>query len=76
MAVEDCLGVVSRWIRRSVRDMMWAAYNKLWQEWLSLLQQAVVEQEGPKVRLLVLYFVSRNIEEGVLVSVVELKLAG
>lgn len=56
--------------------MTWAAYNKLWQEWLSLLQQAVVEQEGPKVRLLVLYFVSRNLEEGVLVSVVERKLAG
>lgn len=49
LAVEDCFGAVSGWIIRSVSEAMWAAYSKVWQEWLSLVHWAEVDQEGPEV---------------------------
>lgn len=64
------------WIRQSVSEATWAAYSKVWQEWLALMQQLEMDQEGPEVRLLVLYFILRNLENEVSVSVLEKKLAG
>lgn len=69
------LGVISGWIRRSVTEATWAAYSKVWQEWLTLIHQSDMDQDGPEVRLLVLYFVSRNLENGVSVSILDKKLA-
>lgn len=63
-AVEDCTGIVSVWIQRLVSETTWAAYNKVWQEWAALGRITGVNTEGQEVRLLVLYFFSRNMEEG------------
>lgn len=57
-------------------DATWAAYNRVWQEWVSLLRQVQEGHEDRDLRLLVLYFVSRNFEDGVSVSGIEKKLAG
>lgn len=57
-------------------ETTWTAYSKVWQEWLEMLRLAGVEQGDLEVRLVVLYFVSRNMEQGVSVSALERKLAG
>lgn len=51
------------------------AYVKVWREWADLIQEAGVEKDGSEVRLLVLYFASRHIENGVAVSSIEKKMA-
>lgn len=56
-------------------EATWAAYNKVWHEWLTLIQQLDVDQDGPEVRLSVLYFVSLNLESRVSVSVLDKKLS-
>lgn len=76
MAVEDSIRVVSGWLRKSVSVATWAAYSKVWQEWQELVQVARADPEGPDVRLLVIYFLSRNMENGVSRYALGKKLVG
>ena len=74
--MEDSVGIVSSWIRKSVSVGTWAAYEKVWLEWQALIREAAVDPAGPEVRGLVLYFVARNMEAGVSQSMLDKKLAG
>lgn len=53
-----------------------AHYTKVWKEWLLMVQEARIGKDRAEVRLWVLYFVSRNMERGGLVSAIERKMAG
>ncbi|XP_040216858.1 integrase/recombinase xerD homolog [Rana temporaria] len=76
VAVADSIGIISTWIKKSVSAGTWAAYEKVWLEWSSLVKESEVHLSGPEVRTLVWYFLSRNIEAGVSQSVLDKKLAG
>lgn len=54
----------------------WAAYTKVWKEWLAFTQLAGAKLGGSEMRLLMVCFVSRHMEEGGSVSAIERKLAG
>ncbi|XP_077349935.1 integrase/recombinase xerD homolog [Lithobates pipiens] len=72
--VEACVGRVSGWIRRSVSGGTWSAYERTWNEWEALCEQ--VQADVRDHRLLVLYFVARNLEDGISVASLGRKLAG
>ncbi|XP_077309871.1 integrase/recombinase xerD homolog [Lithobates pipiens] len=72
--VEACVGRVSGWIRRSVSGGRWSAYERTWNEWEALCGQVQADMRGH--RLLVLYFVARNLEDGISVASLGRKLAG
>lgn len=55
-------------------ESTWSAYVKVWREWLGLVRESGAEDDGGELRLLVLYFVSRNMENGVGVSSIGKKL--
>lgn len=76
MAVVDRFGALTRWIRGSVSWSTWGAYEKVWNEGWALVRQVGVDPVAVEVRLLVIYFVSRNLEQGVSVSAMDRKLAG
>lgn len=76
MAVVDRFGALAKWIRGSVSVSMWGAYEKVCNEWWALVRQVRVDPGAEEVRLLVIYFVSRNLEQGVSVSGMDRKLAG
>lgn len=75
-AVVDRLGPLARWIKGSVSVSTWGAYEKVWSEWWALVSQVGVDPGVGDVRLLVVYFVSRNLEQGVSVSMMDRKLTG
>lgn len=56
-------------------ESTWSAYVKVWGEWLRLVRESGAEDDRGELRLLVLYFVSRNMENGVGVSSIGKKLA-
>lgn len=76
LAMEDSAGIVSRWIRNSVSWATWAAYERMWLEWRALVREAGVDLMSQEVRLLVLYFLARNMKAGVSRSALSKKLAG
>lgn len=47
----------------SLSESTWSAYAKVWKEWSGLVQEAGAGKMGSDGRLLVLYFVARNIEK-------------
>ncbi|XP_073476856.1 uncharacterized protein [Aquarana catesbeiana] len=76
LAVGDCTGVVEGWIKRSVSGATWAAYNRVWQEWMSFGRALREELVGQGVRSLLLYYLARKFNEGASVSVISIQLAG
>ncbi|XP_040216804.1 uncharacterized protein LOC120946105 [Rana temporaria] len=76
VAVADSIGTISTWIRKSLSEGTWAAYEKVWSEWSDLVRESEVHLSGPEVRTPVLYFLSRNMEAGVSSSALDKKLAG
>lgn len=54
----------------------WAAYSRVWTEWGLLLEQVGCSEGEQDFRLLVLYFVSCNLEDGVSMSGLGRKLVG
>ena len=74
--MEDCVGVISGWLRKSVSEATWVAYIKVCQEWESLATWAAIDPCGPDVRGLLFYWVARCMEDGVSVSVLNQKMAG
>lgn len=67
---------VTGWIWQSVSEATWAYYNNVWKEWSLLVREAGIGNDRAEVRLLVLYFVSPNMESGGSVSAIEQKMAG
>lgn len=76
LAVGDCAGIIEGWIKRSVSGHTWAAYSKVWQEWLAFGQALGEEPIGHGLRSLLLYYVAKKLDEGVSVSVMNAQLAG
>lgn len=75
MVVGDSIGFVAGWIRKSVSEVTWSAYSKVWHEWQALVQEVGDESVDGAVGLLV-YYVVRMMEEGVPASALHKQLAG
>lgn len=72
----NTFGVIAGWIQQSVSGATWAAYSKVWKEWMGFVQGIGEEPSGRSLHLLLLYYVARKMEEGASVAVLNTQLAG
>lgn len=51
----DSIGIVAGWIKKSVSGSTWAAYTKVWGEWMEFVKGMGEDPAGREVWLLLLY---------------------
>lgn len=76
LAVGDSIGLIAGWIKNSVSGSTWAAYTRVWHEWMEFVQNIGEEPVCREVRLLLIYYIARKMEEGVSASVVNRNVTG